>query len=154
MWFIMVWISSVQFSHSVMSDCLQPHETLHARPPCPSPTPRDHSDPFPLCQWCHPTISSSVVPFSSCPQSFPASGSFQISQLSASGGQSIAVSPSTSLILSLWLFIVKMQRWQTGTNLVKTRVRADWTEGGTSAKTLRGEVGPVITAIRELYKHI
>ena len=87
MWFIMVWISSVQFSHSVMSDCLRPHETLHARPPCPSPTPRDHSDPFPLCQWCHPTISSSVVPFSSCPQSFPASGSFQISQLSASGGQ-------------------------------------------------------------------
>ena len=98
MWFIMVWISSVQFSHSVMSDCLQPHETLHARPPCPSPTPRDHSDPFPLCQWCHPTISSSVVPFSSCPQSFPASGSFQISQLSASGGQSIAVSPSTSVL--------------------------------------------------------
>ena len=71
----------VQFSRSVVSDCLWPHELQHARPPCPSPTPRVHPNSCALSQWCHPTISSSVVPFSSCPQSFPASGSFQMSQL-------------------------------------------------------------------------
>ena len=80
-----------------MSDSLRPHEPLHARPPCPSPTPGIHPNPCPLCWWRHPTISSSVVPFSSCPQSFPASGSFQMNQLSASGGQSIGVSASTSV---------------------------------------------------------
>ena len=77
--------SSVQFSRSVVSDSLQPHELQHARPPCPSPSPGVHSDSCPLSRWCHPAISSSVVPFSSCPQSFPVSGSFQISQLFASG---------------------------------------------------------------------
>ena len=71
-----------------MSDYLRPHEPQHARPPCPSPAPRLYPNPCPLSQWCHPTISSSAVPFSSCPQSFPASRSFQMSQLSASGGQS------------------------------------------------------------------
>ena len=70
-----------QFSRSVVSSSLRPHEPQHARPPCPSPTPGVHPNPCPLCWWCHPTISSSVVPFSSCPQSFPASGSFQMSQL-------------------------------------------------------------------------
>ena len=82
---------SVQFSHSVMSNSLQLHELQHTRPPCPSPITRVHSNPCPLSWWCHPTTSSSVVPFSSCPQSFPASGSFQMSQLSASGGWSIGV---------------------------------------------------------------
>ena len=91
--------SSVQFSRSVLSDSLRPHEPQHTRPPCPSPTPGVHPNPCPLCQWCHPIISSSVIPFSSCPQPFPASGSFQMSQLSASGGQSIksfsfSISPS------------------------------------------------------------
>ena len=75
-----------------MSDSLWIHEPQHARPPCPSPTPGVHPNPCPLSWWCHPTISSSVIPFSSCPQSFPTSGSFQMSQLSASGGQSIGVS--------------------------------------------------------------
>ena len=89
--------SSVQFSRSVMSDSLWPHEPQHARPPCPSPTPGVNPNPRPLCQWCHPTISSSVMPFSSGPQSFPAPGSFQILQLFASGGQSIRVSASTSV---------------------------------------------------------
>ena len=89
-------VASVQFSHSVMSDSLWPHEPQHARPPCPSPTPRVHPNPCPSSQWCHPTLSSSVIPFSSCPQSFPASGSFQMSQLYTSGGQSIGVSASTS----------------------------------------------------------
>ena len=90
--------SSVQFSHSVMSDSLWPHEPQHARPPCPSPTPGIYPNPCPSSRWCHPTISSSVVPFSSCLQSFPASGSFPTSQLFASGGQSIRVSASTSVL--------------------------------------------------------
>ena len=89
--------SSVQFSSSVVSDSLRPHGLQHARPPCPSPTPGVYPNPCPLSQWCHPTISSSVVPFSSCPQSFPASGSFQMSQLFTSGGQSIGVSASLKL---------------------------------------------------------
>ena len=85
--------SLAQFIHSAVSDSLWPHEPQHLRPPCPSPTPGVHSNPCPSSRWCHPTISSSVIPFSSCPQSFPASGSFQISQLFASGGQS-NISPS------------------------------------------------------------
>ena len=87
--------ASVQFSLSVMSDSLQPHEMQHTRPPCPSPTPRVYPN---SCRWCHLTISSSVVPFSSCPQSVPASGSFQMSQLFASGGKSIGVSASASVL--------------------------------------------------------
>ena len=90
--------SSVQFSRSVVSDSLQPHEPQHARPPCPSPTPRLYPNSCPLSQWCHPTISSSVIPFSSCPQSFPASGSFPMGQLFASCGQRTGVSASTSVL--------------------------------------------------------
>ena len=89
---------SVQFSCSVVSNSLWPNELQHTRPSCLSPTPGVHPNSCPLCWWCHPTISSSVVPFSSCPQSFPASGSFQMSQLFASGGQSIGVSASTSVL--------------------------------------------------------
>ena len=81
---------------SVVSDSLRPHELQHARLPCPSPTPRAYSNSCPLSRRCHPAISSSVIPFSSCLQSFPASGSFQMSQLSTSGGQSIGISASTS----------------------------------------------------------
>ena len=87
-----VLILLVHFSRSVVSDSLQPHESQHARPPCRSPTPGVHSDSRPLSQWCHPAISSSVVPFSSCPQSLPASVSFPISQLFTWGGQSTEVS--------------------------------------------------------------
>ena len=90
--------SSVHFSCSVVSDSLQPHEPQHARPPCPSPTPQVYPNSCPLSQWCHPTISSSVVPFSSCPQSFPASESFPMSQLFESGGQSIGVSALASVL--------------------------------------------------------
>ena len=89
---------SVQFSHLVVSNSLQPHELQHARPPCPSPTPGVHPNPCPLSQWCHPTISSSVIPFSSCLQFFPTSGSFPMSQLLAWGAQSIGVSVSTSVL--------------------------------------------------------
>ena len=90
--------SSTQFNLSVVSDSLRPHELQHARPPCPSPTPRVHSNSCPWSQWCHPAISSSVVPFSSWPQSLPASGSFPMSQLFAWGGQSTGVSASASFL--------------------------------------------------------
>ena len=90
--------SSVQFSHSVMSDSLRTHGLQHTRLPCTSPTPGAYSNSCPLSQWCHPTISSSVVPFSSCLQSFPPSGSFTRSQFFASGGQSIGVSASASVL--------------------------------------------------------
>ena len=101
LWFRFLWqtaFSSVQFSHSVVSNSLPPHGLQHARPPCPSATPAVYSNSCPLSQSCHPTISSSVIPFSSCLQSFPASGSFQMSQFFTSGGQSIGVSASTSVL--------------------------------------------------------
>ena len=108
---------SVQFSRSVVSDSLRPHESQHARPPCLSPTPRVYPNSCPLRWWCHPTTSSSVIPFSSCPQSFPASESFQMSQLFASGGQSTGVSASTSaLTMNIqsfrmdWLNFLAVQR--------------------------------------------
>ena len=87
-----------QFSRSVVSDSLWPHESQHARPPCPSPTPGVHTNSCTLSRWCHPTISSSVVPFSSCPQSLPASWSFPMSQLFTWGGQSIGVSAPASVL--------------------------------------------------------
>ena len=90
--------SSVQFSRSVMTNSLWLHESQHAKPPCPSPTPGVHSNSCPLSWWCHPAISSSVVPFSSCPHSFPASGSFLTSQFFTWGGQSIGVSDSASVL--------------------------------------------------------
>ena len=89
----------VQFSRSVVSDSLQPHEPQDTRPPCPSPTPEVNPNPCPLSRWYHPTISSSVTPFSSCPQSFPASGSFPVSQLFTSCVQSIGASASSSVLV-------------------------------------------------------
>ena len=90
--------SSVQFSRSVVFNSLRPHESQHARPPCPSPTPGVHSNSSPSSRWCHPAISSSIVPFSSCPQSLPASESFPMSQLFAWGGQSTGVSTLASFL--------------------------------------------------------
>ena len=98
-------LSSVHFSHSVVSDSLPPHGLQHARLPCPSLTPGASSNSCPLSQWCHATISCSVVPFSSHLQSFPASGSFQMSQFFTSGGQSIGVSDSASV------FLMNTQDW-------------------------------------------
>ena len=98
-------LSSVQFSRSVVSDSLRPHESQHARPPCPSPSPGVHSNSHPSSCWCHPAISSSVVPFSSCPQSLPASESFPMSQLFACSGQSTGVSALASF------FPKKSQGW-------------------------------------------
>ena len=93
-----MWNATFQFSCSVVSDSLSPHESQHTRPPCPSPTPRVHPNSCATSRWCHPAISSSVLPFSSCPQSLPASGSFPMSQLFAWGGQNIGVSASTSVL--------------------------------------------------------
>ena len=93
-----LWLCSVQFSLSVVSNSLRPHEPQHTRPPCPSPTPGVYPNPCPSSRWCHPAISSSVVPFSSCPQSLPASESFPMSQLFASGGQRTGVSASASVL--------------------------------------------------------
>ena len=90
--------SSVQFSRSIVSDSLQPHELQHTTPPCPSPTPGVHSNSCPLSQWCHPAISSSVVPFSSCPQSLPTSESFPMSKLFTWGGQSTGLSALASFL--------------------------------------------------------
>ena len=95
----------IVFSHSVMSDSLWPHGLQHTRLPCPSPFPEACSNLCPLSQWCHPAISFSVVPFSSCPQSFPASGSFPVSQFFASGGQSTRPSASASVLL------INIQDW-------------------------------------------
>ena len=96
--YISVQFSSVQFSCSVVSDSLRPCESQHTRPPCPSPAPRVYSNSCPSSWWCHPAISSSVVPFSSCPQSLPASGSFPMSQIFVWGGQSTGVSASASVL--------------------------------------------------------
>ena len=95
---VYICISSVQISRSVMSDSLRPHESQHARSHCPSPTPGVHSDSRPSSQWCHPAISSFVVPFSSCPKALPASESFPMSQLFASGGQSTGASALASFL--------------------------------------------------------
>ena len=103
----------LQFSHSVVSDYLWPHELQHSRRPCPSPTPGPCSNSCPSSRWYHPAFSSSFIPFSSCPQSFPASGSFQMSQVFASGGRSIGVSASTSVlpvnIWMDWLYLLAVQ---------------------------------------------
>ena len=106
--------SEVQFSCSVVSDSLRSHESQHARPPCPSPSPKVHSNSCPSSQWCHPGISSSVIPFSSCPQSLPASESFPVSQLFAWGGQSTGVSQYWEIpgLISLrmdWLDLLAVQ---------------------------------------------
>ena len=98
-------VSSVQFSCSVMFNSLRPHGLRHTRPSCPSPTPGVYSNSCPLSWWCHPTISSSVIPFSSCLQSFPSIGSFPMNQFFASDGQSIGVSASTSV------FPMNIQDW-------------------------------------------
>ena len=104
----MISINSVEFSRSVVSNSLQPHELQHSRPPCPSPTPRVYPDSCPL-GWCHPAISSSVIPFSSCLQSFPASGSFPMSQLFTSDGQSTGASASASVLASEYSGLISFQ---------------------------------------------
>ena len=122
-----------------MSNSLWPHEPQYTRPPCPSPTPGVHPNPCPLCWWCHPAISSSVVPFSSCPQSFPASGSFQISQLLASGGQSIRLSASTPVLpmnTQDWSFLISNAVHWMGKNRAKYHHCPTTTQATTVLATL------------------
>ena len=121
--------SSVQFSHSVVSDSLRPHELQHARPPCPSPTLGVYSNSCPSSRWCHPAISSPVIPFSSCPQSLPASGSFPMSQLFIWGGQSIGVSASASAsVLPMkhrWWYNAHSTSWSPGLR-AQTQLKFPW----------------------------
>ena len=116
--------SSVQFSHSIMSDSLWPHGLQHARLPCPSPAPGAYSNSCPSSRWCHPTISSSAIPFSSCLQSSPASGPFPTSQFFASGGQSIGVSASASALQ--WIWGVSCREWKEGRPEAWTRTSRAW----------------------------
>ena len=109
---LLIYFSSVQFSHPVVSNSLRPHESQHTRPPCPSPTPGVHSDSHPSSWWCHPAISSTVIPFSSCPQFLPASEYFPMSQLFAWGGQNTGVSALASFLPK------KSQGWSPSNGLV------------------------------------
>ena len=147
--------SSVQFSHSVVSDSLRPHGSQHARPPCPSPTPGFHSDSRPSSQWCHPAISSSVIPFSSCPQSLPASESFPMSQLFAWGGQSPGVSALASVLLK------KSQGWSplewTGWISLQSkglsRVFSNTTVQKHQIFGTQPSYGPTLTSIHDYWKN-
>ena len=146
----------VQFSHSLVSNSLWPHEPQHARPPFPSPTPGVHPNPCPLSQWCYQTTSSSVVPFSSCPQSFPVSRSFQMSQLFASGGQSIGVSASASILP------MNTQDWSplgwTGWISLQfkglSRVFSNNTVQSINSSVLSFLYSPTLTSIHDYWKNI
>ena len=145
----------VQFRRSVMSNSLRPHESQHARPPCPSPTPGVHSNLRPSSQWCHPAISSSVIPFSSFPQSFPASASFPMSQLFAWGGQSIAVSALT------WVLPMNTQDWSplewtswiTMQSKGLSRVFSNTTVKSSNSLALNFLHSPTLTSIHDHWKN-
>ena len=146
---------SVQFSRSVMSDSLPPHESQHARPPCPSPTPGVHSNSSPSSRWCHPAMSSAVVPFSSCPQSLPASGSFPMSLLFASGGQRIRASASVSALP------MNIQRWfpleLTGLISLQSK-RLSRVFSSTTLESINSSVlsllhGPTLTFVHDYWKN-
>jgi len=147
--------SSVQFNHLIVSDTLWPHGLQHARPPCPSPTPGACSNSCPSSQWCHPTISSSVVPFSSCLQSFTASGSFPKSQFFPSGSQSIGASASASILP------VNIQNWfPLGlTGLISLLSKGLWRVFSKALfKNINSSVlsflyGPILTSIHDYWKN-
>ena len=148
-------MSSVQFSHSIVSDSLQPHESQQIRPPCPSQTPGVHLNPCLLSRWCHPTISSSVVPFSSCPQSFPESGYFQMSQLFASGGQSIGVSASASdlsMNIQDW-FPLEWTGWISLKSKGLSRVFSNTTVQNINSSVLSFLYSPTLTSIHDYWKN-
>ena len=148
-------INSVQFSRSVMSKSLWPHGLQHTKPPCPSPTPGVYSNSCPLSQWCYPTISSSVVPFSSHLPSSPASGSFQMSQFFPSGGQSIGVSASASVLL------MNIQDWSPlgwtcWISLLSkglSRVFSNTTVKSTNSSALSFLYSPTLTSIHDYWKN-
>ena len=147
--------SSVQFSHSVVSSSLWLHGLQHARLPCPSPTPGVHSNSCALSRWCHPTISSSVVPFSSNLQSFPASGSFPMSQFFASGGQRIGVSASASVLpmnIQDW-FPLGWTGWISLQSKGLSRVFSNTTVQSISSLALSSLYSPTLTSIHDYWKN-
>ena len=146
---------SVQFSLSVMSNSLRPHGLQHARLPCPSPISRAYSNSCPLSWWCHPTISSSVIPFSSCLQSFPASGSFQMSQFFVSGGQSIGVSASASvppMNIQEW-FPLGWAGWTSMLSKEFSRVFSNITVQSIHSSVLSFLYRPTLTSIHDYWKN-
>ena len=146
--------SSIQFSHSAVSDSLWPHGPQYISPPCPSPTPGVHPNPCSLSRWCHPTISYSVVPFS-CPQSFPASGSFQMSQLFAWGGQSTGVSASISVLpknTQDW-FPLGWTGWISLQSKGLSRVFSNITVKSINSSVLSFLHSPTLTAIHDHWKN-
>ena len=146
---------SVQFTHSVLSDSSRPHGPQHARPPCPSPTPGVYSNSSPSSLWCHPTISSSVIPFSSCLQSFPASGSFPMSQLFTSGGQRIGVSASTSVLPmnTQGLSPLGLTGWISLQSNGLSRVFSNITVQSISSSVLSFLYSPPLTSIHDYWKN-
>ena len=148
-------IRSDQISRSVVSDSLRPHESQHARPPCPSPTLGVYSNSCPLSWWCHPTILSSVVPFSSCLQSFPTSGSFQMSQFFASGGQIIRVSASTSVLpmnIQDW-FPLDWTGWISLESKGLSRVFSNTIVKSINSSALSFLYSPTLTSIPDYWKN-
>ena len=146
---------TVQFSRSVISDSLRPYGLQHTRPPCPSPTPRVYSNSCPLNCCCHPTISSSVVPFSSRLQSFPVSGSFQMSQFFASGGQSIGVSASASVLpmnIQDW-FPLGWTGWISLQSKELSRIFSNITVQGINSSVLKFLYSPTLTSIHDYWKN-
>ena len=149
------WSESVQFSHSGMSDSLRPHGLQHARPSCPLSTPGACSNSCPLSPWCHPTISSLVVPFSSCLQSFPASGSFPKSQIFTSGGQSIGASASASVLpmnIQNW-FPLGWTGWISLLSKGLSRVFSNTTVKSINSLALSFLYGPTLTSIHDYWKN-
>ena len=148
-------IRSDQISRSVVSDSLQPHESQHARPPCPWPTPGVYPNSCPLSQWCHPTISSSVIPFSSCLQPFPASGSFQMSQFFTSGGQSIGVWASASVLpmsIQDW-FPLGWTGWISLLSKGLSRIFSNTTVQKHQFSVLSLLHGPTLTSVHDYWKN-
>ena len=148
-------LSSVHFSGSVVSDSLRPNGLQHAKLPCPSPTPGAYSNSYPSSWWCHPTILSSVSPFSSCPQSFLASESFQMSQFFASGGQSIGVSHS-ALVLPMNIqdcFLLGQTGWISLQSKGLSRVFSNTTVQKHHCLVLSFLYSPTLTSIHDHWKH-
>ena len=144
---------SVQFSFSGVSDSLWPHRLQHARLPCPSPTPGACTNSCPSSRWCHPTISSCVVPFSSCLQSFPASGSFQMSQFFTSGGQNIEISASASVLplnIQDW-FPLGLTGWISSLSKGLSRVFSNTTVQSINSLVLSFLHGPTLTSIHDYW---
>ena len=147
--------SSVQFSLSVVSDSLWPHGLQHTRPPCPSPTPWVYLNSCPLSWWCHPNISSSVIPFSACLQSFPASRSFQMSQFFTSGGQSIGVSASASVLpmnIQDW-FSLRWTGWISLQSKGLSRVSSNTKFKSINPSALSFLYSPTLTSIYDYWKN-